>query len=1198
MRHRGITLHILTDANIQLRAEGISRAIETGETVEYEFVGPKACVQMLRAAFTRYGKQVPSFRGLLSPLHAVTVPDEKRAELGVPPSARWFAFAYPITGGGGPLERFSLATEPWLYFFICGGFVYFGDEGIVRVNSLTLTVAKVQLLRFSGQYPAMQPSVRALRAQGRLQPVSFDALLQAGHAEFGWVLPDERFDGHAIGVECAYEYGAFVYVLRDGTAVYYVLELREPDEPSSEQARFSAMLENFGRQHNDSELHTQGVRRQRTLERATSRAPPSMCAHVLTALLLPLMTVVLVMSCVSALVVLARYHRIAYETVSTFVWYSLFAVIVGIPVQDTAAVTITRARRVVFRRVQVALPMLFAVLLLTLRFVILGRDVVHGHAVVGHLAMHVIGVALPLLLYALRVRQARKLKRMAETVGKLGPGLLGAAIAWQGRKPRTLGVRRLASAISTRMLWRMGKPPAPPKASPQRRLLPQVPRLSIGGKRSSEEGMQVALSSPVTHTETLVGGVELGSVDMGSVDLAMTEMSHGCEHTGDSARGDQSYDAPPSVLPRRAAAQRAALLRARGANAARGASLRCAAPLAASRPAAPSCAAFPDGIAGVTIAASAATALREALRKPREARRRADAALVIQTIWRRLRAQAAYETELRQRQRRLLSFSWPIFFATLLNLVGNSIISHAQAAGLPLQSTGRHLGWLLLLLPCVFVIVRDLASPSPPRFSITHCIFFVAVLFPSTYNVVEFDTWMYNVLVDTLAGESAGVIRVGGNRFSAATLAPSVGLLVHLIIMLALLTLAKQTLKLVAAANTRAYFLFPLQFFDSLWVATFFNLRSITKRTPLSWVLMQLLGSIFTFCRNSGIEYAFWVTLLPRWLGRLRTRCRRRRSRATTARAAYPSSTPSTTPSELATVAQTNTPTEGSGRADAQGVLPPPRCLKERNDNTDPVWVLQYLARVGMQYELADLCAIGCTPLLVWVFVWRGDGWVSLVGTGLLVRECDLANLGVRCAILLAIRLAVNLLARWRVTIAMRATLLGKRTLHGISDLAARVAASRSLDSSYAAARVVSMRLGAAKRGISIEDDEYESIRRELSLKNLQHFHLWTSMLRRNYGFYVCVIAFEIFAAYPVARQAPYDGAPSATYIEWLLNGTAATWIDRAAVNETVSLPYQMVWLYVEPAVALDLDTRLQDVFELEGGCAAWDNASHLHYLG
>ena len=221
----------------------------------------------------------------------------------------------------------------------------------------------------------------------------------------------------------------------------------------------------------------------------------------------------------------------------------------------------------------------------------------------------------------------------------------------------------------------------------------------------------------------------------------------------------------------------------------------------------------------------------------------------------------------------------------------------------------------------------------------------------------------------------------------------------------------------------------------------------------------------------------------------------------------------------------------------------------------------------------------------------------------MLVRRCDLPNLALRFVILVVIKSCCNTLARLRLGNAMRRTLLGKRTLHGVSDLAAKVAASRALTSNYSANAAADARVGSAARGEIMSDEESRAVQRELSLKNLDHTKLFVSMIRRNHVFYVAVIAFQLFAAFPVARLAPLDRSPSAVRALASVgvvyaNGTAAAsaapweggggWVagqpraglgETALRNETMPLPFQMVWMYLHPAITYDLDEQLQAAF-------------------
>ena len=77
----------------------------------------------------------------------------------------------------------------------------------------------------------------------------------------------------------------------------------------------------------------------------------------------------------------------------------------------------------------------------------------------------------------------------------------------------------------------------------------------------------------------------------------------------------------------------------------------------------------------------------------------------------------------------------------------------------------------------------------------------------------------------------------------------------------------------------------------------------------------------------------------------------------------------------------------------------------------DPIFRLQFLARLGIQSDFADLAALLLTPSIVTAFVWR-DGRFALEGTEIEVLPSELSNVWLRFAILLVIRLAASTVAR------------------------------------------------------------------------------------------------------------------------------------------------------------------------------------------
>lgn len=111
------------------------------------------------------------------------------------------------------------------------------------------------------------------------------------------------------------------------------------------------------------------------------------------------------------------------------------------------------------------------------------------------------------------------------------------------------------------------------------------------------------------------------------------------------------------------------------------------------------------------------------------------AAAKLQSRVRMKRARRKYKEKVTERQVRLRYFSLPIFFSSVGDIIGNSIILDRMDR----QELGPE--WalysiVLCTLPCIIILIIDLAKPrnAPtmakrrPRFSIAHAIFLVAVL--------------------------------------------------------------------------------------------------------------------------------------------------------------------------------------------------------------------------------------------------------------------------------------------------------------------------------------------------------------------------------------------------------------------------------------------------------------------------------------
>ena len=118
--------------------------------------------------------------------------------------------------------------------------------------------------------------------------------------------------------------------------------------------------------------------------------------------------------------------------------------------------------------------------------------------------------------------------------------------------------------------------------------------------------------------------------------------------------------------------------------------------------------------------------------------------------------------------------------------------------------------------------------------------------------------------------------------------------------------------------------------------------------------------------------------------------------------------------------------------------------LRKNDPNNDPLFTLQMLARLGVQYDLADVTALILTPSIVTLIIYR-DGVFEMEGTDVVVRACNLGAMWSRFVALLFIKPFCSTIARIILVRAMRKTLLGQTTIHGTSAIAAGILAGHQL---------------------------------------------------------------------------------------------------------------------------------------------------------
>ena len=136
--------------------------------------------------------------GVVSPQTPVTLPAAVKIEAGIPVNATQFCFVAPLVYFRRHLHRFNLASNPWGFLHLLGGFAYFDDDNnVLGVNALTI-IPSPTVLHMIGPYMPNQSAVAAIRDLGRMSDVVVDSLLDAGFTRFGYALPlmQQSLHGH------------------------------------------------------------------------------------------------------------------------------------------------------------------------------------------------------------------------------------------------------------------------------------------------------------------------------------------------------------------------------------------------------------------------------------------------------------------------------------------------------------------------------------------------------------------------------------------------------------------------------------------------------------------------------------------------------------------------------------------------------------------------------------------------------------------------------------------------------------------------------------------------------------------------------------------------------------------------------------------------------------------------------------------
>jgi hypothetical protein len=142
----------------------------------------------------------------------LTVPQAIRNLIGVSEKAKYFAYLHPpaalaeiIDWGGldfssrgpdlGNLDKVNDWAVP--YFAMLGGFVYFSDNCVVQVNSLSLIETKYSL-NLAGPFKVSKEVKEEMREMNRVHPCTSDVLYENSFFAYGCTIPGEVFRSKSV----------------------------------------------------------------------------------------------------------------------------------------------------------------------------------------------------------------------------------------------------------------------------------------------------------------------------------------------------------------------------------------------------------------------------------------------------------------------------------------------------------------------------------------------------------------------------------------------------------------------------------------------------------------------------------------------------------------------------------------------------------------------------------------------------------------------------------------------------------------------------------------------------------------------------------------------------------------------------------------------------------------------------------------
>lgn len=1021
--------------------------------------------------------------GMLSPRAPVTLPDECKGAAGIPASAKTFCFSYPAMGIEETLGKINLTDEPWAYFLLVGGFCYFDEAGKMCACAALTLVPQIWTLNFDGPYQPTAAALAQLRMHYRMCDVTLDALEEAGFEAFGWAHAqgDASERGVQLTEDTPYPHGGFLYEMVGNEKNFFALVPHTPEQladfamqsddlPGPETFKYGALERWYRKYQRDRIKSRREIEEMTKLTRAAtglSEEEASVARHrrilrwlvIEVKRLLPITSIVVF---IPFLLWIAYVNRPLFEFLATFLYYFCFTFTSWVPYRDTAALSIlaqSPSRRRKMHALLVFIPFFCAGL--TLVSSLSGADGNSEQRENADTATEAIGqfivyLLIPLLLYSLRAAAAKDM-----LTGKHG------ANANRNQLLSAQAAAAVFDAADTTGEENVAKLPA---AAPE-----------AASFRSEKKKVGHKVGEILSHS-----GLPLDNIFM---------------------RGKSNKVAPAGAP---AASGEGAHMGAVQAEL----SMAMEAPEVKKKMKRAATSKVPDSRDKHLLSGKSDKALLPGGKQRRAAQK-------LQARIRGRIARRKYIVEIQRRRQDLLTFRWPIFIWALFDIVGSLTMRTMNERGM--ISEGLH---ILVVMPwtavpsfiMVFLDLLKEGTERQVRFSLSHCIFVIAVLYRLSFRAAIVDNYFLQQI-------NSGLDRVVTTYDAAAaydlqSYAPTFCMVAHFAIFILVTALGKLALQLVATKNACAHLLYPFQFFDFIFLYVFFSLRDCGKELNSTWLVQQVLLQANILLRNSGTTDAILVRQLPRlipnWIHN------------TDKMAAY-------------------------------------------NPDDDPLFHLQFLARITVQYDLADLTALLAVPSVVTFFIHR-DGWFTLQGSEIIVRHCDIWRMWQRFLFLLVIKPFMGLLARHVLQRRMRKTLLGKKTIHGQSMIAAKLKVDAALN--------VGKRDGGSGGAANIHErfnlteEQLKAVQDDLTLSGLNFALLYRKLLRK-WRFYVCVSLLQCFASFQVHMTAPLVSATGSTLQDHM------TGSHDAHTAKLVVLPQRSAWAYVPPPISLHKDPLLAAAFNL-----------------